>query len=164
MACCAVLLLLLKSESEWLSEWSSGRFAFIYNSLFLYISCCVDMMLLRSSSRVFRTTTTLPLRCLSAASQAQHGKSYTYGQPFQDVRKLSHSHTHTHSLTHPLCYTQSIIYQTLTYLHGWFWLQSPRVSIITEIPNEPGSLHNILGYFWKYDIDMTSIESRPTPK
>lgn len=40
----------------------------------------------------------------------------------------------------------------------------PRVSILTEISNQPGSLHECLRYFWKYDIDMTHIESRPVQK
>lgn len=39
-----------------------------------------------------------------------------------------------------------------------------RVSILTEINAEPGSLHEVLKYFWKYDIDLTHIESRPSPK
>jgi phenylalanine-4-hydroxylase len=41
---------------------------------------------------------------------------------------------------------------------------SPRVSILTEIDDYPGSLHDILKYFWKYDINLTHIESRPSPK
>ena len=35
-----------------------------------------------------------------------------------------------------------------------------RVSILTEITDEPGSLHELLRYFWKYEIDLTHIESR----
>lgn len=35
-----------------------------------------------------------------------------------------------------------------------------RVSILTEIIDEPGSLHEMLRYFWKYEIDLTHIESR----
>ena len=37
-----------------------------------------------------------------------------------------------------------------------------RVSILVEILNLPGSLLNVLKYFWKHDIDLTCIESRPT--
>lgn len=40
----------------------------------------------------------------------------------------------------------------------------PRVSVLTEIDDSPGSLYEILKYFWKYDIDLTHIESRPSPK
>lgn len=40
----------------------------------------------------------------------------------------------------------------------------PRVSILTEIKDEPGSLFDILRYFWKYEINLTHIESRPCPK
>jgi phenylalanine-4-hydroxylase len=39
----------------------------------------------------------------------------------------------------------------------------PRVSILTEINDQPGALHEILKYFWKYDINLTHIESRPNP-
>lgn len=42
--------------------------------------------------------------------------------------------------------------------------QLPRVSILTEITDEPGALYDILRYFWKYEINLTHIESRPSPK
>eukprot|EP01038_Epipyxis_sp_PR26KG_P011804 gene11804-15796_t len=38
-----------------------------------------------------------------------------------------------------------------------------RVSILTEVKDEPGSFYEILRYFWKYDINLTHIESRPSP-
>jgi phenylalanine-4-hydroxylase len=41
---------------------------------------------------------------------------------------------------------------------------NPRVSILTQIHDEPGKLHELLKYFWKYDIQLTHIESRPAPK
>mmetsp|Transcript_21544 Transcript_21544/g.29783 ORF Transcript_21544/g.29783 Transcript_21544/m.29783 type:complete len:477 (-) Transcript_21544:228-1658(-) len=41
---------------------------------------------------------------------------------------------------------------------------NPRVSILTEISDEPGALHELLRYFWKFDIDLTHIESRPSTK
>lgn len=37
----------------------------------------------------------------------------------------------------------------------------PRVSLLLEIQSRPGALHEVLKYFWKYDIDLTHIESRP---
>ena len=38
----------------------------------------------------------------------------------------------------------------------------PRVSLsLAEVKDEPGSLYNLLALFWKYDIQLTSIESRP---
>lgn len=40
----------------------------------------------------------------------------------------------------------------------------PRVSVLTEIDDTPGALHEILRYFWKYEINLTHIESRPTTK
>jgi prephenate dehydratase len=39
----------------------------------------------------------------------------------------------------------------------------PRVSILTEIGDTPGALHEILRYFWKYEVNLTRIESRPCP-
>ena len=39
-----------------------------------------------------------------------------------------------------------------------------RVSILAEIDDTPGSLYEILKYFWKFDVDLTHIESRPCPK
>lgn len=42
--------------------------------------------------------------------------------------------------------------------------QPSRVSILTEIVDKPGSLYEILQYFWKFDVSITKIESRPSPK
>jgi phenylalanine-4-hydroxylase len=39
--------------------------------------------------------------------------------------------------------------------------EQPRISILADISNKPGSLHDILRYFWKYDLNLTRIESRP---
>jgi phenylalanine-4-hydroxylase len=39
---------------------------------------------------------------------------------------------------------------------------NPRVAILTEIADIPGSLHEMLKFFWKHDVDLTRIESRPT--
>jgi prephenate dehydratase len=38
---------------------------------------------------------------------------------------------------------------------------SRRVAIITEINDTPGSLLEVLKFFWKYNIQLTHIESRP---
>jgi phenylalanine-4-hydroxylase len=37
----------------------------------------------------------------------------------------------------------------------------PRCSLIVEVKDEPGALYYLLSYFWKYDIQLTSIESKP---
>lgn len=39
-----------------------------------------------------------------------------------------------------------------------------RVSLVTDISDNPGALHNFLKAFWKFDINLTHIESKPTPK
>lgn len=39
-----------------------------------------------------------------------------------------------------------------------------KVSILTEIDDNPGSLQNMLRYFWKNDVSLTHIESRPSSK
>ena len=38
----------------------------------------------------------------------------------------------------------------------------PKTAILMEIKDEPGALHEVLKFFWKFDVDITSIESRPT--
>lgn len=30
-----------------------------------------------------------------------------------------------------------------------------------ELKDRPGALHDVLKYFWKYDLNITRIESRP---
>ena len=42
-----------------------------------------------------------------------------------------------------------------------FSRMDPRCSMVAEVSDEPGSLYDILRYFWKYDVSLTSIESRP---
>jgi hypothetical protein len=37
----------------------------------------------------------------------------------------------------------------------------PRVSVLMELTDHLGVLHDVLKYFWKYDINVTRIESRP---
>lgn len=39
--------------------------------------------------------------------------------------------------------------------------ESSRVAIITEIKDTPGSLLEVLKFFWKYNVQLTHIESRP---
>jgi prephenate dehydratase len=40
--------------------------------------------------------------------------------------------------------------------------KEPRTSILMELRDTPGALHEILKYFWKYDVNITNIESRPS--
>jgi hypothetical protein len=37
----------------------------------------------------------------------------------------------------------------------------PRVSVLMELRDQVGMLHEVLKYFWKYDINVSRIESRP---
>jgi phenylalanine-4-hydroxylase len=39
-----------------------------------------------------------------------------------------------------------------------------RTSLLTKLSHSPGSLHDVLKYFWKNDVNLTHIESRPCPK
>ena len=39
-----------------------------------------------------------------------------------------------------------------------------KTSILMEVGDKPGALHETLRYFWKYDINITRIESRPSKK
>ena len=56
-------------------------------------------------------------------------------------------------------YTPAVWHNTKT--EAW---EVPRVSLLTEIEDTPGALHEILRYFWKYEVNLTHIESRPCPK
>mmetsp|Transcript_5660 Transcript_5660/g.7942 ORF Transcript_5660/g.7942 Transcript_5660/m.7942 type:complete len:494 (-) Transcript_5660:25-1506(-) len=39
-------------------------------------------------------------------------------------------------------------------------IDSPRVSVLMELKDRVGVLHDVLRYFWKYDIKLSRIESR----
>ena len=39
--------------------------------------------------------------------------------------------------------------------------EPPRTSVLMELTDEVGILHDVLKYFWKYDINVSRIESRP---
>jgi len=39
--------------------------------------------------------------------------------------------------------------------------ETPRVSLLMELADGVGILHNVLRYFWKYDVNVSRIESRP---
>eukprot|EP00953_Heterococcus_sp_UTEX-ZZ885_P002930 2110-Heterococcus_DN1.PRE.2 len=41
---------------------------------------------------------------------------------------------------------------------------APKSSITMELRDKPGALHEVLKYFWKHDINITKIESRPTKR
>jgi phenylalanine-4-hydroxylase len=39
--------------------------------------------------------------------------------------------------------------------------ETPRTSVLMELTDGVGILHDVLKYFWKYDINVSRIESRP---
>lgn len=39
--------------------------------------------------------------------------------------------------------------------------EPPRTSVLMELTDQVGILHDVLKYFWKYDINVSRIESRP---
>ena len=39
--------------------------------------------------------------------------------------------------------------------------ETPRTSVLMELVDRVGVLHEVLRYFWKYDLNVTRIESRP---
>lgn len=39
--------------------------------------------------------------------------------------------------------------------------ESPRTSVLMELTDRVGVLHDVLKYFWKHDVNITRIESRP---
>lgn len=38
---------------------------------------------------------------------------------------------------------------------------TPRTSVLMELTDRVGVLHDVLRYFWKHDINVSRIESRP---
>lgn len=40
-------------------------------------------------------------------------------------------------------------------------VEGPRTSVLMELPDRVGALHDVLKYYWKYDVNITRIESRP---
>ena len=39
--------------------------------------------------------------------------------------------------------------------------ENPRTSVLMELKDRVGVLHDVLRYFWKYDVNVCRIESRP---
>ena len=39
--------------------------------------------------------------------------------------------------------------------------ETPRTSVLMELTDRVGVLHDVLRHYWKYDINITRIESRP---
>jgi len=39
--------------------------------------------------------------------------------------------------------------------------EKPRTSVLMELKDRVGVLHDVLRYFWKYDVNVCRIESRP---
>ena len=46
-------------------------------------------------------------------------------------------------------------------IEGELYGDKPRVSVLMELTDCVGVLHDVLKYFWKYDINVSRIESRP---
>jgi ACT domain len=42
-----------------------------------------------------------------------------------------------------------------------FQAETPRTSLLMELTDRVGVLHDVLRYFWKYDVNVSRIESRP---
>jgi hypothetical protein len=42
-----------------------------------------------------------------------------------------------------------------------YYRETPRTSLLMELTDGVGVLHDVLRYFWKYDINVSRIESRP---
>jgi len=44
---------------------------------------------------------------------------------------------------------------------GMLGNEGPRTSVLMELQDQLGVLHDVLRFFWKYDVNVTRIESRP---
>lgn len=40
--------------------------------------------------------------------------------------------------------------------------EQPLTSLLMELPDRVGVLHDVLRFFWKYDVNIRRIESRPS--
>jgi hypothetical protein len=45
-----------------------------------------------------------------------------------------------------------------------YYMDRPRVSLLMELKDRVGILHEVLKYFWKYDLNVSRIESRPVQR
>jgi predicted amino acid-binding ACT domain protein len=44
---------------------------------------------------------------------------------------------------------------------AWTGNDIPRTSVLMELPDRVGMLHDVLRYFWKHEVNICRIESRP---
>lgn len=57
-----------------------------------------------------------------------------------------------------------ILHHTACKVHGdsdIAYGEKPRTSVLMELHDRVGILHDVLKYFWKFDINICRIESRP---
>jgi hypothetical protein len=124
----------------------------------MLVSCLVVLTVLNvlfSQSQCFQHTPTSPIfrssRFLSPSSAPTSSSS--------SVRLPSSFHSSTSSLSSSSG-SSAFVSSTSSIPHEAY--SQPRVSILTEIDDQPGSLYEILKFFWKHDINLTHIESRPS--
>mmetsp|Transcript_31791 Transcript_31791/g.68011 ORF Transcript_31791/g.68011 Transcript_31791/m.68011 type:complete len:547 (-) Transcript_31791:154-1794(-) len=91
-------------------------------------------------------STSTRLRFLS--SQPDYTNYETWHKSNYEQPSNSHSLPSIHGHPHQ---------QTSRDLHA----DLPRTSVLMELSDRVGALHDVLKYYWKYDVNITRIESRP---
>eukprot|EP00429_Kryptoperidinium_foliaceum_P086660 CAMPEP_0176187330 /NCGR_PEP_ID=MMETSP0121_2-20121125/2337_1 /TAXON_ID=160619 /ORGANISM="Kryptoperidinium foliaceum, Strain CCMP 1326" /LENGTH=475 /DNA_ID=CAMNT_0017525857 /DNA_START=209 /DNA_END=1636 /DNA_ORIENTATION=- len=74
------------------------------------------------------------------------------------ILKTEGDETNSSSSSSPLDSSSELYPRTS---EGDFYGDKPRVSVLMELTDRVGVLHDVLKYFWKYDLNVTRIESRP---
>jgi hypothetical protein len=123
---------------------------------------CKRVLSLFYSSKIHQPKYRLPLRGHYSAnypyrlfsSQTEEEDLYQY----QNSQSQSHTAKNDDKILFPT--TDTFTTTTTTSFH--YDKQEPiRTSLLMELTNGVGVLHDVLRFFWKYDINITRIESRP---
>ena len=100
----------------------------------------------------------------SSSSQQQHQEWTTFNGKIPVLKtdvspQASPSTTAMSSSTSTTMTTKSTT--TLSPSAEPFGYERPRVSLLMELTDRVGVLHDVLKFFWKYDLSISRIESRP---
>jgi prephenate dehydratase len=84
-------------------------------------------------------------RLLSTQMSDESHHNQPNGHAYENMNIMEQHHHHHHNLTPPQ-----------------HQQDSNRTSFLMELTDKIGVLHDILRFFWKYDVNVTRIESRPS--
>ena len=116
---------------------------------------------------VFRTTATRTLRaqrrcCLAGhILRASSTSAYT-----ENITTLHNAHVMNGTSVPDWDSLQQVVQEPPSKKTAWINQEAdpPKTSILMELTDRVGVLHDVLKYFWKYDVNICRIESRPKHK